>query len=407
MENSVFTKTSIFRWLGVLATLVGATVGFIFYLNADLGRHSSLLLDDLHTTRQQHFKNQSAAKNDGYTILSKRKELKLAPTSSKLLFIKRNVSRLSRGYSFESLDLSDYISIPNKKPLSLSCASCALVTNSGHLIDSGMGAEIDEQECVFRLNNAPVSTHEADIGRRTTVRMVGHPSWSKIKNDKITILVGPQKPTHVIVWGPFIPLNRAHLEKDISDFVAKYNYPDIKFFYMSFQQLEQNARIFERETGLLLKKETTGVYMSTGFVSFVLSMSVCHNLTIYGMPDENQCRKMNDVSSKRNTSTSVYSRDGSLTPGRSFKNTIREKQVPYHYWESYGVKECTHYLGCQYSSIGHRFYNEKMMIRRWAMLSRKINFKSPKWDLKKPVRPFSSSNMEKRKMGKFGSCWGR
>ena len=47
------------------------------------------------------------------------------------------------------------------------------------------------------------------------------------------------------------------------------------------------------------------------------------------------------------------------------------------------------------------------MIRRWAMLSRKINFKSPKWDLKKPVRPFSSSNMEKRKMGKFGSCWGR
>ena len=41
---------------------------------------------------------------------------------------------------------------------------------------------------------------------------------------------------------------------------------------------------------LFLNRETTGVYMSTGFVSFVLSMSVCHNLTIYGMPNENQCR---------------------------------------------------------------------------------------------------------------------
>ena len=46
---------------------------------------------------------------------------------------------------------------------------------------------------------------------------------------------------------------------------------------------------------LFLNRETTGVYMSTGFVSFVLSMSVCHNLTIYGMPDENQCRYLREL----------------------------------------------------------------------------------------------------------------
>ena len=42
---------------------------------------------------------------------------------------------------------------------------------------------------MFRLNNAPVSTHEADVGQKTTFRIVGHPAWSKIKNDKITLLV--------------------------------------------------------------------------------------------------------------------------------------------------------------------------------------------------------------------------
>ena len=87
---------------------------------------------------------------------------------------------------------------------------------------------LSPRDCVFRTNNAPISTHEADVGRRTTVRVVGHPAWPKIKTDKITLLVGAQRPTHLIVWGPFIPNRRKHLEKDIVDFVRKYDYPDIK-----------------------------------------------------------------------------------------------------------------------------------------------------------------------------------
>ena len=36
-----------FHWLGVLATLIGATVAFIFYMDVDLGGYSSLSWDNL------------------------------------------------------------------------------------------------------------------------------------------------------------------------------------------------------------------------------------------------------------------------------------------------------------------------------------------------------------------------
>ena len=36
------------------------------------------------------------------------------------------------------------------------------------------GADIDSQECVIRLNNAPIGGYESDVGRRTTLRVVAH-----------------------------------------------------------------------------------------------------------------------------------------------------------------------------------------------------------------------------------------
>ena len=49
---------------------------------------------------------------EGRLNSSMRKEPKLVPTISKLLFFARNASR---SHSLETLDLSDYLSIPHKK----------------------------------------------------------------------------------------------------------------------------------------------------------------------------------------------------------------------------------------------------------------------------------------------------
>ena len=60
------------------------------------------------------------------------------------------------------------------RPLSVSfflfCPSLFLFP--GHITHSRRGDEIDEAECVFRLNSAPTIGYELDAGRKTTVRVV-------------------------------------------------------------------------------------------------------------------------------------------------------------------------------------------------------------------------------------------
>ncbi len=52
--------------------------------------------------------------------------------------------------------------------------SCAVVGSSDVLRLVPRGAEIDGHDVVWRLNNAPTRGFEAEVGRRTTIRMVNH-----------------------------------------------------------------------------------------------------------------------------------------------------------------------------------------------------------------------------------------
>jgi hypothetical protein len=52
--------------------------------------------------------------------------------------------------------------------------SCALVSNGGELLGSGCGATIDSNNAVFRANSPQLAGYEADVGARTTHRVLNN-----------------------------------------------------------------------------------------------------------------------------------------------------------------------------------------------------------------------------------------
>ncbi|XP_058258771.1 ST3 beta-galactoside alpha-2,3-sialyltransferase 3a isoform X6 [Hemibagrus wyckioides] len=54
---------------------------------------------------------------------------------------------------------------------SLSCKRCIIIGNGGILFNKSLGSKIDEYDVVIRLNEAPVSGYERDVGSKTTMRI--------------------------------------------------------------------------------------------------------------------------------------------------------------------------------------------------------------------------------------------
>lgn len=83
------------------------------------------------------------------------------------------------------------------------CRRCAIVGNSGLLLDHRYGDEIDGHDCVVRFNAAPTEGFEQRVGTKTTFRVVNGPimiggsvsyvqtptNWiSSVENQRIILL---------------------------------------------------------------------------------------------------------------------------------------------------------------------------------------------------------------------------
>ncbi|XP_029329963.1 alpha-N-acetylgalactosaminide alpha-2,6-sialyltransferase 6 isoform X4 [Mus caroli] len=96
---------------------------------------------------------------------------------------------------------SAYFPILGNKTLPSRCNQCVIITSSSHLLGTKLGPEIERAECTIRMNDAPTSGYSADVGNKTTFRVVAHSSVFRVLR-KPQEFVNRTPETVFIFWGP-------------------------------------------------------------------------------------------------------------------------------------------------------------------------------------------------------------
>lgn len=94
-----------------------------------------------------------------------------------------------------------YVPILGNKTLPSRCHQCVIVTSSSHLLGTKLGPEIDRAECTIRMNDAPTTGYSADVGNKTTFRVVAHSSVFRVLR-RPQEFVNRTPETVFIFWGP-------------------------------------------------------------------------------------------------------------------------------------------------------------------------------------------------------------
>lgn len=239
-----------------------------------------------------------------------------------------------------------YINVKTHEPLHLDCDQCAVVSNSGQMIGQKVGKEIDQSSCIWRMNNAPVTGYEDDVGRRTSIRVVSHTSVPLLLQNP-DYFFKETNTTIYVIWGPY-----RNMRMDGKGIVysmlkkAAANYPDANIYLTTEQQMNHCDDVFKMETGR--DRVQSGTYLSTGWFTLILAMKACNGIHVFGMINDTYCNS------------------------EGFRN------VPYHYYEE-GRSECEEYLLHENAPYGgHRFITEKKVFSKWAK-EHAIIFSHPNW----------------------------
>ncbi|XP_006634828.1 alpha-N-acetylgalactosaminide alpha-2,6-sialyltransferase 5 [Lepisosteus oculatus] len=244
--------------------------------------------------------------------------------------------------------LQGYSSIIDHKPLKMHCDSCALVTSSGHLIGSGRGEEIDQTECVIRMNDAPTRSYRKDVGQKTSLRVIAHSSMQRILRNHNELLNTSQD-TVFIFWGPSNYMRRDGKGLVYNNLrVMNQVLPRLKVYIISRQKMQQFDELFKRETGK--DRRISNSWLSTGWFTMTIALELCDRINVYGMVAPEFCKEPHHL------------------------------PVPYHYYEPAGPDECTMYISHERGRRGshHRFITEKRVFAKWARTF-DIRFYQPDW----------------------------
>lgn len=133
--------------------------------------------------------------------------------------------------------------------LDFRCGRCAVVSSSGQMLGGGRGHEIDQQDCVIRMNAAPTVGYGADVGNRTSLRVVSHTSVPHLLRQQ-GYFFGPEAGTRYVVWGPEKNMRQDGKGKIFNALVmlAK-KYPHTHIYTVTREKVQYCDSVFQNETG--------------------------------------------------------------------------------------------------------------------------------------------------------------
>ncbi|XP_061589748.1 alpha-N-acetylgalactosaminide alpha-2,6-sialyltransferase 6 [Cololabis saira] len=244
-----------------------------------------------------------------------------------------------------------YAPVYGNKSMTLRCRNCALVTSSSHILGTGAGDEIDQAECVIRMNDAPTLGYGSDVGNRTTLRVVAHASVFRVVQRPNEFLRQTDSNSTIIFWGPPNKIGkdaRGTLYRLIQR--VSMTYSNMSFFSIIPIKMHKFDHLFQTETGRDRQKSHS--WLSTGWFTMVIAIEICDNIKVYGMVPPNHCGK----------------------------KSSGLKKMPYHYYKPRGSDECLMYIQNESGRRGnhHRFITEKKVFARWAK-QYNITFNYPSW----------------------------
>ncbi|KAM4528030.1 alpha-N-acetylgalactosaminide alpha-2,6-sialyltransferase 6 isoform 1-T1 [Odontesthes bonariensis] len=248
-----------------------------------------------------------------------------------------------------------YVPVYGNKSMTLHCHECALVTSSSHVLGSRAGNEIDQAECVIRMNDAPTLGYESDVGNRTTLRVIAHASVFRVVRRPNEFLHQTDSNSTIIFWGPPNKIGK-DAKGTLYRLIQRVSmtYRNLSFFSIAQNKMRKFDNLFHRETGRDRQKSHS--WLSTGWFTMVIAIEMCDNIKVYGMVPPNYCGRI--LSRKK--------------PG--------SKKMLYHYYKPRGPDECQMYIQNESGRRGnhHRFITEKHVFSRWAK-QYNITFTNPNW----------------------------
>lgn len=123
-----------------------------------------------------------------------------------------------------------------------------IVTSSSHLLGTKLGPEIERAECTIRMNDAPTTGYSADVGNKTTFRVVAHSSVFRVLR-RPQEFVNRTPETVFIFWGPPDRMRKPQgsLVRVIQR--AGLAFPNLEAYAVSPSRMRQFDDLFRGETG--------------------------------------------------------------------------------------------------------------------------------------------------------------